>query len=337
LRSKSVSGRAVRLLAAAVLLAEVALHRPASAEAADSVSLKFAWPSPVALRVERSFERLEQRPGSEVPPVTSTTRFVWRGTASEGKYRVAFADFEVVRAEPEPRSTDALVRLEYVSRAVEPLLPTLVVDSAGQHVDLEGLPALRERIASQYAAIPGLAKDEQARRMTEVLTSDGVLAQRAMEDWNRMVQVWHGATAEVGVVKQVDGETGNAAGSPVRNVFSYSVERRVACGDGAARDASCVRLVVVQAPSFTDARAAVRALLGFDFVSGLGAPPSSEFELEHRFVTDTHPDTLLPVRYTKEKRWSVSWNDEKGERRVVGRTDRWTYGFTPIDPPKPAP
>jgi hypothetical protein len=324
----------VRQMCGALIVAVVSLlfvtPESAVAEAAENVSLQFKWPSPVALRVERSFERLERRPdGSVLPPVRSTTRFVWRGAEAGTRYKVAFSDFEVVRAEPKPQSTDALVQLEYISRSVEPLLPTLVVDAAGQPVDLEGLPELRERIASQYRSIRGLNQDEQAQQMVAVLTSDQLLAQRALEDWNRMVQVWNGVSAELGATKEVEGETGGAAGTPVRNVFSYSVERRVPC-ENAKGAASCVRVVVSQTPRFDDARAASRTLLGFDFVTAFGAPPAARLELRNTFSTVTHPETLLPVRYEKEKRWSVSWEGETGNERVVGRTDRWDYQFTPI-------
>ena len=104
--------------------------------------------------------------------------------------------------------------------------------------------------------------------------------------------------------KEIEGDTSAAVGGPVRNVFSYSVERRLPCEE-AGTQASCVRVVVKQVPRFDDMRAASRSLLGFDFVAALGAPPTAHLEFVNTFITDTHPETLLPVRYTKEKRWSV--------------------------------
>jgi len=70
-----------------------------------------------------------------------------------------------------------------------------------------------------------------------------MIAQRALEDWNRMVQVWHGVDAEVGHVKELHGDTGAAAGPPIENVFTYSVDRRVPCGPETSA-LSCIRLIV---------------------------------------------------------------------------------------------
>jgi len=292
----------------------------------DPVSLRFSWPDRVELQVERSFERQEIREPAEAPaPVRSATRFRWTGRRSDDRYRVAFSDFSVVRAEPEPASADALVQLEHVSRAVEPLLPTLVLDREGQPVDLEGLPELRRQLIARYESIPGIESHPQAGNALRLLTSDQVLAQRALEDWNRMVQVWHGVDSEVGHSQEISGTT-EGAGLPVDNVFSYALESRVPC-DPAASATSCIRLVITQVPRFEDARSAAQMLLGFDFVTALGAPATSTFELRNVFTTDTRPESLLPSRYVKEKRWSVRWQDSEGKHER-GRIDRWTYVFS---------
>ncbi len=316
----------------AALLLLAALGAGARAEEADTVSLRFGWPDAVVLSVERAFEREEVRPSGETPPpVRSEVRYRWTGTRSGDEYRIAFSDFEVVRAEPRPATRDALVQLEHVSRAVEPLLPTLVVDSAGQLLRLEGLAPLRERMLAEYRAIPGLEQDPQASRMLGVLTSDAMLEGRAPEDWNRMVQVWQGEDAEVGGSAEQVGTTGEPAGISVENVFTYAVERRLPCSERDAA-ASCVRLSLTQEPRGSKPREAAQALLGFDFVRVFGAPEDAELVIRNRFVTDTRPGSLLPARYVKEKRWSVSWQDASGAPRRVGRADRWSYRLTPIEP-----
>jgi len=146
------------LLLVATLLGVVPESR-----AENAVSLRFSWPSNVVLQVDRSRQEIRE-PDKTPPPVRSRARFTWTGKRSDAVYRVAFSDFSPIEKEPEPRSADALVRLEYVARAVEPLLPTLVLDEAGQPLDLEGVSELRKDLRSRYESIPGLGSDKQATR-----------------------------------------------------------------------------------------------------------------------------------------------------------------------------
>jgi hypothetical protein len=317
------------LLAVLIALQVTTLHADAT-DKSDAVALRFNWPSPLVLQVDRSFKRVERRrDGAEIPPVISVTRYVWRGEQAGDNYNIGFSDFNVVLAERRPSSVDALVQLEYVSRAVEPLLPTLVVDEGGQPVNLLGLPALRKRILAEYQAIPGLGEDAQARRAVDVLSSEQVLNLRAFEDWNRMVQVWADVDAEIGEIIQGEADTGAATGSTVNNTFTYSIESRVPCQE-AAPAKLCVRLVMKQVPSSKNVQGGISEMLGADVMTALGAPPTAHVDAAVTSTIETHPETLVPTSYVKEKRWDISWRDNAGRERVFGRTDRWTYRFTTI-------
>jgi len=319
-----------RWILAAILASQVATLHAGPPDTPDTVALRFNWPSPLVLQVDRSFKRIERRAdGTETPPIVSVTRYVWRGEQAGDGYNIAFSDFNVLVAERRPSSADPLIQLEYVSRAVEPILPTLVVDEGGQPVNVVGLPALRKRILAGYQAIPGLSEDSQALRLVEVLSSNQVLSLRAFEDWNRMVQVWADVDVEIGEILEGEADSGAAAGGAVSNVYTYSIEGRVPCEEAAAAK-SCVRLVMKQVPNSRDMQASIQALLGLDGVTTIGVPPTAHLEVVNTFTTETHPDTLIPSSYVKEKGWAVSWRDNAGKERVHGRTDRWTYRFTRI-------
>jgi hypothetical protein len=307
----------------AVLLLPL-LSASALAQEPDALALRFAWPARIVLQVERTFERDEQSPRG-VAPTRASSRYRWTGTRSGEEYRVAFSDYAVVQEEPRPTSSEPLVQLEYMQRALEPLLPTLVLDAAAQPQRIEGLEPLREKLRKEYAAIPGFAKEPQSQPLLAFLTSEATLRDRALEDWSRAVATWHGADTEIGATLEQEAAGPEVAGVPIRYALKSSVDRRVPCA-GEAKPA-CVRLIVSQTPRFADARAASRALLGFDIVQGLGASPDAKLEIVQTFTTDTDPATLVPVRYVKEKRWSVRWRDAQGAAQVVGRTDRWTYAF----------
>jgi len=344
---------AIVALAAAASVAVAPAAAPAATPAAappvapaappQQVALRFQWPDAVTLHVERTFEKTESRPEGARPPIVFATRYTWRGASSGSGYRIAFSDFEVVRQDPRPKSRDAMVQIEYLSRELEPLLPTLVIGSGAQPTNLEGLADMQKRVAAEFGKIPGLAEDASAKRSAEVLAADVTISQRVLEDWNRMVQVWHGATVPVGEPKESTTDIEIPGGATIQNRLSYTLERRLPCGEGDTAE-SCVRLVVRQTPQSADTRALANAILGFDFVTALRAPTTATVTITNTYTTDTHPGTLLPVRYVKEKAWSITWTDGRGDPQQAARTDRWTYTFKQVEeanalplPPPPPP
>src|SRR5262245_34575698 len=235
----------VRVARVLIALALALTARAGAADPPEKISLRFNWPSPLALRVQRTFTRTEQRPDGKPPPtLRSTTTYIWRGARSGDAYRVAFTDFRVIEPEPKPRSSDALIQLEHMTRAIEPLLPTLVVRDASEPPGVEDLAGVSRRINQVYQSIPGLNDDPVAARMAKVLVSEEVLSQRAQQDWNAIVQAWAGAEADLGRVQEIEGSTATRADA-VQNLFRYSIERRMPCASPRPQPA-CVRLVTSQ-------------------------------------------------------------------------------------------
>jgi hypothetical protein len=319
--SRSGMGRAAALTLA---LASAS----ALAQDVDPIALRFAWPDRIVLQVERAFERTTEGAGG-IAPKRSTSRFTWTGTRSDEGYRLAFSDHAVVLEEPPPTSSAPLVQLEYAQRRLEPLLPTLIFDASAAVLRVEGLAELRERLREEYAAIPGLAEGPKGQQLLAFLTSEELLTERALEDWNRAIEPWHGMDAELGAEEEQE-VTADAMGATIRNVLSYRLDRRVPCAE-ATPEPACVRMILTHSPRFSDTRNAVRALLGFDPVEALDAGSDAEVEIRNTYTTDTDPATLVPVRYVKEKRWSIRWLDAKGVEQRMGRTDRWTYSFSRVE------
>ena len=220
------------------------------ADTGDQVSLRFSWPDKLVLQVDRQFMRTETRPDGSPPPTTNAVRYLWRGAKEGPNYRVTFDRFEIVQPEPRPEFSDLLVQLEYVSRQVEPLLATIIVDSAGQPVDLRGIRELRMQIEAEYKAIPGISEDPAGRRILEVLISDQMLIQRSVEDWNQMIEVWHSVDADVGDSGRIQvpyGEAEIPGGVALEKSIIFALESWVPCAKSDVQK-SCLRLVTRVTP-----------------------------------------------------------------------------------------
>jgi len=313
----------------AICVALSAEQARAGSDPSDVLELRFEWPSPLALRVERSFERRDMI-DDPVGKVTaaSVVRSVWRGSQADGEYRIAADDFEVVQAEKPPSSQDPALHVAHVYRVASAEPPTLFVDATGKPLRFEELPGFPERLAAQYAAIPGLDADPGLSFRVELSMRPRDLERRAYGPWYFIAEIWHGRRVEVGKPWQVEQAGGGK--DPKPTLHTYLPERRIPC---AAADAApaCLRLVMRWAAPVRDGRTAMAR--GFELVRGRDVPPTARVESDGTITLDTHPETLVPVRYVYERRFAVSWTDAAGTPRLAGWSERTVHDFTRVEPP----
>jgi hypothetical protein len=144
----------------------------------------------MSLLVDRQFER-QTSIGPKKETITSACRYIWRVKKVGSEYQISFEDFKETAKEVVPKSKDPVVILEYVSRKIEPILPTLVVNSNAQPIRLDNLEVVKQLVKKEIDAI-SVTNDAQFQQFRKMLMNEKSIEVRALEDWNRMVQVWNG-------------------------------------------------------------------------------------------------------------------------------------------------
>jgi hypothetical protein len=288
------------------------------AEDSATVDLSFRWQDGMSLLVERQFER-QTSIGRKKESISSSCRYVWRVQKAGSEYHIRFGSFEELVKEPAPRSKDPVVLLEYLSRKIEPILPTLVIDSNAQPMRLDNMEVVKQMLKKEIDTIPA-GSDSQFQQFRNILMNEESIKVRAFEDWNRMIQVWSGNVgAEIGGSFETTGITGHAAGKPIESVFTYTVSR--------SAKPNTVQLSITQKPKTGDAKAVLDALLGVDFFQTLGITNASELVFENRFTTVSDPSTLIPLTYQKVKTWGAYVGADKA---FQGRKDTWSFTFKAV-------
>ncbi|WP_050030402.1 hypothetical protein [Verrucomicrobium sp. BvORR034] len=280
-----------------------------------TVDLKFDWPNGLSLNVDRVFER-NTSIGNKNEHLTSRSQYTWRLERIGETCHVRFNDYREITKEDAPKFKDPLVQLEYISRQVEPILPDIVLNSNAQPIGLENLEFVKAHVAKEIGAIRG-SQDPMFQQFVKILTNEQTLQVRALEDWNRMVQVWSGNVgAELGGSSVQSGPTGHTAGTPVENLFVYRVD--------AGPKPGTVKLTVVQKPKKEEIKKVLDGMLGADVTEILQLQAGDELVVENRFTTICDPSNLIPETYEKVKIWGAYIG---ADRTFRGRKDTWTHTF----------
>jgi hypothetical protein len=299
------------------------LVAPLNCLAEETVDLTFDWPDGHVFEVDRRFTRLTTVAGHNARQY-SACQYRWTVSEVEDGYAIRFSQFQETVPEPHPGLDDAMVLLEYVSRKTEPFLPTIVVDANAQPVRLADYEAVKAAVTREFGAINAI-EDPQVNSLKGILLDDQYIQTRVLEDWNRMVQIWSGVEdAVIGEHVSGTGQTGHAAGTPMDNTWTYSVEESEIEG--------MLTLRVVQKPSEKEVKALLDTMTGGDIYAFLRVPRGSQLIFKNEYVTVADPATLLPVSYIKQKEWGAYAGDDK---LFVGRRDIWEYTFRAPDQAEP--
>jgi hypothetical protein len=314
--------RSLALLLAALALAPGAARAGDAAQAAEVVSLRFAWPAPARARVSHRrtrlrtgkkpsvftarYETLAERDGEELHLRTGATS--WRGDLP---YAPALA-------------RDAI-------RASERVVQRVRAD--GEFVALDDVEALRPVLARvlDRAKVPS----EQAERALEL----ALAATRAESEelWNLAVGFWTGADLRLGetYTMQGEGELPLLRGVRGPQAVEFNVRRRVPCAAG-ERAARCVEAVLRSTPDRAALERAAPRLLERLAPELAVAPDQAAAALsaESELVLVTDPATLLPRRLVWTRAARLAARDDGPPLAEV--VDRAEYDWRWL-PPKARP
>lgn len=297
-----------------------------TAATAQPLEFRFAWP-PSGLRLKVDGEYQRESALHEQPDATSSQfSFVWvfdrRG---DDGFALTAEDFTLVRSEP-ARSLDPLVRLEHAAVQAAFAPPPLLVNAAGQVTGVDGIEEARRAFEGKLAAID-LAADPAAQQVRQRLIAPEAFAQRAAEDWDRMVSIWT-RTTELSfdepvfesVMDELDG--------------GRTYERQVELRSFQTRSSGRVTLQVLERLLPEDLEKVAGDMLEARWLGQLRLKPGETVEMETTYSTETEVQTLIPVRYRKVRDIVVTTAD--GETNVISRQS-WTWTFQRLHEDEPPP
>lgn len=316
---------------------------PPAARGPEVVTLRFAWPAPLAAEV--SFRHTRRRTGAPASVFTAQWRQVAEREATG--WRISTAGTRWAGEAPFPAEV-AGEALEASERLVQRIAP------GGEFQELENADALRPVLARVYdeAGIP----EAQAQRAV-TLAEAGARAE-AEELWNLSVGFWIDAELELGEPYVMGGEAELPLlpGARAAQSIEFLVRRRVPCAAG-ERAARCVEVLLRATPDREALRRSARAiearLLGaggrhapqppprhedpparptVEEAAAVEAPRPPELTAESELVLVTDPATLLPRRVVWTR--SVRLGGADREAPAVEQVDRREYDYRY---PAPAP
>jgi hypothetical protein len=71
--------------------------------------------------------------------------------------------------------------------------------------------------------MPELSENPVAGRFAEMLTSDKVIEDRALQGWNKMVQIWSGNLVETGTVNELEAPIPLPTGASITKRLEYNI------------------------------------------------------------------------------------------------------------------
>lgn len=284
-------------------------------QANEKIDLKFDWPDGLVLEVSRKFERVTTIPKKE-GAITTESSFKWKVKKEKDKYLISFHEFKELKIEPPPASKEPLVQLEYLSRKLEPLLPTIIVDLNAQPIGFANIDDLKKKIKDEYLMIKG-EKDTQFQKFKLLHLDDNNINTRSLLDWNKIAQIWSDD------VKDIESGTTLSIKNKelvmdilLEKTYTYTIK------NGAVKDT--VELSVVDIPDKVQSKIFLEKLLGGDIITILGGDENSEIVIITKYTTISNPHNLIPISYVKELTWGIK---QKGKTDLIGRTDTWSYKF----------
>jgi hypothetical protein len=314
--------RSLALLLAALVLAPGAAGADDAAQAAEVVSLRFAWPAPARARV--SHRRTRLRTGKRPSVFTARYETLVERDGEEFHLRTGATSWRGDLPYAPALARDAM-------RASERVVQRVRAD--GEFAALEDVEALRPVLARvlDRAKVPS----EQAERALDLALA--ATRAEAEELWNLAVGFWTGADLRLGetYTMQGEGELPLLRGVRGPQAVEFNVRRRVPCAAG-ERAARCVEAVLRSTPDRAALEGAAPRLLA-RLAPELAVPPDEAavaLSAESELVLVTDPATLQPRRlvWTRAARLAAK-DDGPPQAEVVDRAEydwRWL-------PPKARP
>jgi hypothetical protein len=307
--------------------------------AAEPIELRFDWPDGLEAAVSYSGERVREQVGQTSTQVVTGSYTLRVSNHPAGKL-IEYADANVnvdlgdVAEGPQKKLQEMMIKA-----MSQP--PSYVVNENGEYVKLHGLDDLRRNLDEMVGIIVDEMPDNiraQVQGMFDKMLTPEVLETGIIENWNRDVGFWVGASLDVGDWYEVEftntvAMLGNIA-MPMKNRFR--IIERVACNDD-DNGTGCVRIEMTSVVSDEDLAKAVEEFISRFDAQGNVNPSIQELKQENDVRLITDPSTLRPYSIESSKQTSLKMS-LGGMKEDGGQIERNRLVFswsTPASPPAP--
>lgn len=310
-------------LGLAVLLAGPAVAQkkpPAPPPPADTVRLRFGWPVGLTARVNAHKFRARSADGKAD---TTNVRLSYRLIVEphrQGRL-VRFHGFEV----------PGVPVLEEVEDRVSALMPSVIVDTTGAFVAIEGVEAMRRELETFLGTSADKAGNlrPETRALLERIRSPEMLTTLAEYEWNALVGTWIDAAFVVGLSYETEYELPFPLfpGVMVPVVQEFAAVARVPC----TQQDSQRRCVELESFLYYD-QDAMRAVLDrlmaqMTLPDTVQQPVIEDYELETEMRLIAEPGTLIPYRLVVTKQITMSLRLGKGPATETTQVETKTTSY----------
>jgi hypothetical protein len=289
----------------------------------DTVRLRFGWPVGLTARVSAHKFRARSSDGKTD---TINVQLAYRLTVlphARGRL-VRFHDFEV----------PGVPVLAEVEERVSALMPSVVVDTTGALVAIEGVEGMRRELDAFLGPVALRKVDSlrpETRAMLERLRSPEVLTALAEYEWNALVGTWIDADFIVGLTYEAEYELPFPLfpGVMLPMVQEFSAIGRVPCHENES-ERRCVELESFTHPDKDAFRAILDRLLSQMTVPDTAQMPAiDDYDLETEIRLIAEPATLIPYGLAVTKRvtmWIKAGPGPAAEAtQIETKTTRYEY------------
>jgi hypothetical protein len=285
-------------------------------QSAQAVDMQYGWKPGMSCKVQHSVKTLKGKE-SKVSFLLKTS------PGPNGLLLVEVADMKSLdpkvplSADPAKFSADDFSAL---------ILPNFLVNAEGTFMGLQDISISRAAARKMIERALGKdAKSPQASQVTELMSSEVMLANSARVLWTPLVTSWAGSTWEPDEHFQAETEDRFPIGDiPYKGVLDAHFVGLKPCGQK-HKAAQCANLTTSQKPDPEGFKSLVSKM-----VSQFGgkAEDMKAFDLDLRMESDllTHPETLVPVRLSTAKHLVVK-GQENGKPFDFSGTERREWLF----------
>ena len=261
----------------------------------DIVSLNFSWPSDLRGKAVLNFKQIKSS-NRGTQRQTFSGSYDFRAEPIQEGLLVRYGNPEI-KIEGGPQADDQRAKLERALLKATSSPPDYIISPNGKFVRLEGVDRFQENLQAALAEVISDLPEEAQGRVMQILgqmTTKEQLEKKIVENWDREVGAWIGASLSQGDIYEAHytAEAPALQNAPIPMKAQFKYVGRTPCNDESEEE-NCVELELL---TEVNSETLAQTLEGFLQKAGISDFHVEQFQLEERVQLITEPETLIPHR-----------------------------------------